>query len=401
MLTAAWSQAQGLTLKEAVDLAKVHNVNFTNKKIDVSISEHEKQQLIAAVLPTIEASSTTLFRDSSSVQNSFTENQQHTALLKLEQPLFKGGAGYYGLQIAKALPKIAELELRQNEQDLSISVSESFFAVLRQERDITYTAEQLSLLRERIADIRKRIQIGRSKKTDLLSLESSLSRVQSQFNASQSELLDTQRQLRSLLGPQSVLTLKEPATAYQELPNNWEQLLSETPQIKAQELLLSRLHYEQKSARSEYLPEVNLTGNYYLDRAGVLADSKWDVSLEASWQIFSGGASRADNQIKSLEVQKQTNILAETKRSLFDWYATKIRVLTKRQEELRGLEDALRLANDNYLEHRKELNAGLVSSLDVLRALEDLLEVKKALNQKNYEIQNLSAQLRIRLGLAL
>ena len=66
------------------------------------------------------------------------------------------------------------------------------------------------------------------------------------------------------------------------IPEQWEVELMRAPQIQVAELLLEKTKQEKNVSRAEYLPKVDLDSNYYLDRSGILEDSDWDVTVQAT-----------------------------------------------------------------------------------------------------------------------
>lgn len=378
-----------MTLPEAFAAAKKNTGTLTGKQLDIDIAENRKKQGVGSLLPSVEVSSVNLFRDdagASNVSSSFTETHQHTARISLTQPLFRGGSTYYGLKIARNLPKIARLDLRQTEIELYETVAQAFYEVLQYKSDIDHLREQTRLLQERISDIRQRTAIGRSKNTELLSAQSILARTESELASGRSQMILAQQRLAALIGIDSVTALQDDGEVQPAaVPPDWADRLMAAPQVAANELILEQARLEVGVARGSYLPSLELNGDYFLDRGGVLADSKWEVTVDATWEIYSGGRNTAEKNIQQLEARKLEYYLTDLKRNLRSRFEAQKLDFQARQEELGKLKQAVQLAEVSYREHRREFSSGLVSNLEVLNSLDELLQARRALGRKVYE----------------
>lgn len=389
--------AQGLTLSEAFEKAKENTSRIRNQTLSEEISQAQKREAYSSVLPELEISSTNTWREEvsgSSVTSSFGEGHQHTAQVTLRQALFQGGSEYHLLKAAKKYPDIAKWNRIQEEIDLYAELAQSFCDYLTVEAEGKILAEQATLLDQRIKYLTNRVSIGRSKKTELYSARSQMARVSADIEAQKISLLKVSEQLANLTGLNEITQVDDPLNAKVDWTNIKPNIkVEELPKLKAAQLILEQSRLESKAAKGDYLPEVDLTGNYYLDRAGVLASSDWDVSVTAKWQLYGGGATKQDVRIKTLEArqleleyedlkQKSQRLLDRLSRSL----ATKV-------NEYKKLQEAVTAAEKSYQEHVRESRSGLVSDLEVLRALDDLLQVKRATNRSHYEAKNLFYEL--------
>lgn len=381
--------ANALTLTEAFDQAKQNTSRLRNQVLAEEISVMKKKSATAAVLPELEVSSTNVWRDEVP-GTSAGEGYQHTAQFTLRQSLFQGGSEYYLLRAAQQYPEIARFNRQQTEIDLFAELAQQFCHYLSLETEAKMLAEQAALLDQRIKYLSGRVAIGRSKQTELLSARSQLARVTAEQESQADKLLKARENIANLTGVNEFTNLEDPLGHEGKWLNAQPTFdLDALPSVKAGHLLVEQARLESKAAKCDYLPAVDLTGNYYLDRAGILADSEWDVSVVAKWQLYGGGATKADVRTKTLEAQQTELEFADLKRRLKLNYERLSQALAAKGRESKALQQAVVAAERSYQEHLRESRSGLVSDLEVLRALDDLLVVKRSANRSLFESKSL------------
>ncbi|MCB0407449.1 MAG: TolC family protein [Bdellovibrionales bacterium] len=391
--------AQGTTnLKQLFSAARSYTAKLKDKTIEEEIAKKEKSKVMAGVLPSLSATSSNVWRDQADV-GAFGEGYQRTSYLTLSQPLFQGGAEYYALKIAGQLPEIARLERKNEELNLYNEVAGLFYTVVRLRQNQTTYKEQEETLFRRVATLKQRAKIGRNKQTDVLSAESQLARVRAELSQIESQLIRAEQNLLNLTGVSELGSLSDDLDLNKlEVPLAWQNTLLETPRIRAAELALENSKKEVGVARSQFLPSVDLDANYYIERSGILKDSDWDVTINAKWNLFSGGEDISEKQIKDLEMRKLENYFLEEKRNIKNNFESLTKEFHLQKAVVAKLEQAVKLAEKNYKQHIKEANQGLVSHLDVLKVLEDYLQVRQNYDQQLYNAKVTWANLETMAG---
>ncbi len=391
-------RGEAQTLEDFFQAAVENTATIREREWATEIAEEQKDQAYAQVLPTISANSNNVWRDQADV-GPFGEAYQHTAFLSLSQPLFQGGSEYYNLAIAKRLPKIAELEKRRQLRLLFAQVAQAFYQALRAQKDVEIYLDQEKSLRDRVRTLKSRVNIGRSKPTELLAAQSQLSRILAERSQSERQKIVFINQLKTLCG----LETKPQLIDYQDpgkisYKNNWENQIGETPQVKATEILLENAERAVASARGSYLPTVDANANYYLDRAGILQDSSWDITLNARWELYEGGNDSSEIQIRKLQAKQIKAQLVDIKRSQRIEFDSLKEQFFLHQKTLNQFEEAVKVARKNYQEHQKEADRGLVSDLDALQVLDNYLAVRKTYSQQIFETKMTWAQMKALVG---
>ena len=367
-----------MSLDEVYQAAVQNTATVKERSLAEKIAHQQKKQALAQMLPTLTAESSNVFRDEADV-GAFGESYQHSAAVTLNQPLFQGGGEYYALKVSRNLPKIAQFEKLQAEIDLYYSVAQRFYEVLRLRAERDLLNRQRKTLLQQLRSLEARARIGRNKRTDVLSARSQLARMGAELATLESQLLVAEQAMMAATGLKKLKHLEDPQDIEKMVvPPHWEGELDRSPRMAANRLLVLNAKREVDVARGSYLPTVDLESNYYLDRAGILADSKWDVTLTASWEIFSGNNDRAEVAVQKLELQQLELRQRDLQRNLkSDFLATKKEFL-QQQKVIGQLRAAVALTEDSFKEFQEEYKKGLVDTLDVLRSFVDTLEVQRA-----------------------
>lgn len=394
----SWSsQGKAQTLKQVFESAKAYSASMKDRQLGVERAEELKSQAYSSVLPTLSANSNNVWRDQANV-GAFGEGYQRTSYLSLSQPLFQGGAEYYALEIAKRVPEIARLEKEVSELQLYEDVATRFFEFLRLMRQKEIYKEQTMTLEKRVSTLRGRARIGRNKKTDVLAAESQLARTRAEAVQVESQIVTAASSLSNLTGLENFQLNDELDPKDFNVPSEWEGNLHRVPLLRAAELTFENAKKEVGVARAGFLPSIDLDANYYLERAGILQESDWDLSINATWELFSGGEDLSEKRIKTIEVQRLEAWLAENKRHIKRNFSTLKKELKVRREMVEKLDSAVELAEKNYKQHVKEANQGLVSQLDVLRVLEDYLQIRRNYDQELYNLKRTWIRLQVLAG---
>ena len=138
-------------------------------------------------------------------------------------------------------------------------------------------------------------------------------------------------------------------------------------------------------ARSGFLPQVSLQGDYFTHRSSAPADSKWDTLLSVSVPIFEGTTTYG--QVKEANsVAKQTGLLYSrigrlAIENIHDAYIN-MQMSTIRK---RTLGKALQSAELSYHLQTQDYKLNVVNNLDVITAIQNLADVRRSYIHTSYE----------------
>lgn len=392
--------AAATTLNEAYQSALQNRSAMQVAINNLEISRQKKKQAWSAVMPTLTASSAHGWQDTA-VSFGSSDTYTHTAKIAGTQKLFTGLKEVRGLQRAGQDIEIAKAEVGKTKLSIRRLVAQSFFSILSLRQEFENLKEQEDILRRRIDYLNRRASIGRSKRSEVVSARSQLARVTAEQSSNRSQLNVESLRFRWMTG-------LDAATIVDSLPEDkiavnpiWRDLVEETPEVRALRASLKRAEKQTAYDLGDFFPQAAVTGNYYIDRPPRLEASKWDLTLTFSWEFFSGGYDRSQRTIRSLEELNRKSELEDTLKQRVQEYAAQEKLVTLKKDTIAKLKMATRLAKESYTQQQGDFVRGLVSNLEVLRALDDYLQVKKQYDRERFALKTAFIELQVLAGVDL
>lgn len=379
---------QALTLTEAYRSALESRGPVQIAELNRQISKAQKQQAVGSLLPRLSAGFDASWEEeeTSSTNNRRTESFQHSSRLSAEQPLFQGGAEYFGLIAANRREEQKSLELQEAKLSLFAQVAEIFLDAYMSSELEKSLQEQVEILEQQKAYFEKRVQTGESRKVDLSSTSSELARARADLSEIQSQRIENFRRLEWAASLSEISKLEH--EFHLSGPLDEDLALSNNPTLKKLDRIIASLKAEKKALQGDFLPKVNATGDYFLHQKGVGNSSDWAISLNATWEFFSGFQSLKRVEVKGLEVRRAIVELIDFQAEIEAEAQSLQKSLQQRQGALEELEAAVSLSREVYEAQRRDLGLNLVSQLEVLRSLETYIE-----NRIHFEEQRVALEL--------
>lgn len=373
-------EAAPLKLKDVYEAALNYSLERQIERENVALNEERYSQAKGAVMPTVSLRARHFRQDRIQGQN-FADNQQTSTFLNISQPLFQGLREYTALGIARENVTRAEKVVESYERQLLFEVARVYYSLLIDQRELVNTRELMKLTKQRVDDLRARVEIGRSRTSELILAQSQLVTVESREQSLERNLailwtdfelltgLTTRPQLEAPTGEISLDTLGAYLAKMDNLPELQRARL-DVELADRQVELAHRFHY----------PDLVFEGNYYVQRNGVQGEREWDMSLNLQFPLFEGF--RVQSRTREAALQRRQSVLQLNQLE---------RTLQAEIKELHGTlevdlnrvtvtERAVSLARRNYEEQRREYNLGLVTNQEVLQALNAYIE-----NQQSYD----------------
>lgn len=378
-----------LDLNSVYQLALERSESLQIQKQNLYQAVEDQKQARGALLPSVRYSYRWFKQDvppGTSTFSSFRQDEQSTSSLQFNQPLFRGMAEYAGLEIADLGVEQAKLQFTQEELNLYLEVSQLFYQYLQNEAEIRNLTELLANLKERVRELTQRSRIGRSDRSDLLSARSQAALVESDLLEAQSALKTARENLAAKIPGLEVMNLEDDLSLPKLVPDLKSLLarLENRPDLKLAALSTEAAEEQIRVARAGHLPTLDLEGNYYFFRPGVLQDVEWDVGLVLTLPLFEGGRVNSEmRQAASLKTQQElamARLLREAEAQVKSYYD----VFRSQRERLNLLERTVQLSRDNYRSQQRDYKKGLISYLEVIQTEREYWDVRRTLDRSLY-----------------
>lgn len=339
--------------------------------------------------------------DSSSVGSTLSAYDRRERKFVVEQPLFQGFKSLGALMGAGSLRHQRIHEKNRAEELLFLDVAKVFYSVLREKRNVETIENIDALFEERIGELAKREEIGRSRPSEIATAEARRRKLEADLARAQGDLAIAARTLEFLIGaPADLSTLADHPQDFSAL--SLAQALSngvgKRANVQASNLALKTAWNGVIVAQGDLWPKISLTNNQYVKREGFQKDIDWDLLFKVDVPLFRGGET-AGKVKKAWSVWKKAKLSysltkrqaeLEIKKNYENWAAS------RRQYE--SLEKAVKASEKNFRLQKEDYERNLVNNLDVLEALESLNSARRDSNAAYYQMREAYWQLEAAMG---
>jgi outer membrane protein TolC len=338
--------------------------------------EQQYKQALAGALPNLSFNASDKWQKTGGGTYFTSQPQVNFSLF---QPLFSGLREYAAMAAFKHQGQAAELQIKRAQALLFQDVSSAFYLVVSLEAQLGNAHMALDLTTSRIKELKRFENLGRSRHSEVVLVESQ----EASLIAEEESLKGQIAVARELL---SFLTGKE--IGQTKLLDKLERLHSVDPEerilaraydrndVLALRKQLDAQKDQLRLAKGAWLPTVGFSGNYYLKRMPSLEPVKWDAGLAAGIPLFAGGGQLAAvREAQSQVSQAQYNFelgLRQARSQIHSAYMT----LRAAVSSADAAEKAYLKADESYRLDSQEYRLGLVTNLDVLQALNSMLNAK-------------------------
>lgn len=374
------TSTQAATLKESFEAARLNMESIKRAEQGIEQREEQKDRARGALLPTINgfASYTRIDPPAVSGLNAFTLTKQHSVGVRLTQPLIRGGV-WSALNLAQDNILLARFQKDATDLNLYQLVINAYYNLKIIQTDVKNISKYLSYSKDRVAEIRGRTKIGRSRKGELVEAEAQFYIVEAQYKQGLIDLVRFEKNFEFLTGlkPQEISALDDVPSVNGSLETYLSKLKSR-PDLLAAQQQVKAANQQIDIAKAGHYPNLDLVGNYYIDRTGVLATSEWDLGLVLSVPFYQGGSVLAATR-EAVATKRISELTAhETIRSAERDLSLAFQNYTQIKDQLKSQENALVKSEEAYKLNKKDYQYGLVTNLDVLQTLNVYIQNKRS-----------------------
>lgn len=368
---------------------------------EVTRAEAQYVALRSAVLPRVGFFGNDRFQDVTGVAGSgdASRRERRETGFYGRQTVFAGFREFAAMRAQTQKTEARRVDVDQARIRLYEDVVNIFFIVAERDRDIERLTRMRDVANDRVGDLLKRVAIGRSRESEVLSTESQLADLESRLEAARGVRSASLEVLSVLVGV-PVLGVRdtvpdpnppEPLSAYQTR-------LTNRPDLHAAQQEAEAARHLTDYARGFYWPTLNLSGNAYTGRTGANAESDWDVLFSLDAPIFTGGSTQGLVRTARSDERAARLRWSQIRRNAAREVGERYRALESYRAVAEKLERSARLAEKNYDVQRREYALGLVTNLDVLAAMNTWQEAGLAHERARLEAKRAALQLSLSVG---
>ena len=314
--------------------------------------------------------------------NETSKSDSYSSSLTGSYNISDGNLSKSRVLIDEALYKIAKLQLHELEQKVLLDTINSYLNVLRDQKFVDLSNNNVAVLERQFLEIRDRFQLGEVTRTDVSQAESALAAAKANLTAKVGSLKISSELFLSLVGikPYKLMNIKTNFKLPSSLEIAKQNSLKTHTKIKAAKIeeQIARIRIDiAKSQKSPLISFKSIFSNGYNSSSG--NSNSVTFRLEGSIPIFNSG--RIDSEINQAKIdykaQKESTFLVKRLVEQDIALAWSNVLVSKASIEARKRQvEASSLAYDGVVVEEK---LGTRTTLDVINAEQSLLDARTQL----------------------
>lgn len=390
------------TLEDLYRTALVRSEKIKVLEENTNIAAFEKDKARGALLPNLSAyGAYTHYSETKrgDTGNLIQPNQAGTWGLQLAQSYSLSGREFTALDIAGNAFNKSRYDLASFQQDYLLSVSASFYDLLKAKQALEIANANLDRLTRYRDAASTRLRVGEATKTALLRAEGELSGAQSDKIKAVNALEAAKMSLARIAGIEGPYDIKETVADSHpgSLADMESQAVARRQDLKSLELQKKIAEQQVSSAKGAFWPNLSLGAAYartdqYPQNTSLNRDSMYGT-IGLNYAFADGGERKADVMQAETRLRQADLLYRDAVNSVLLQVRNAYLDFTTQQGIIQFLQDQLLYARDNFNAVSKQYELGLASSLDVIDANNLLLTAQRqlsdAVNNSRYSQLNL------------
>lgn len=383
----AGAGAQAMSLSEAFDSALQRTESVPAQEESIYQAEETVNQAWGSIVPQLNFKTQWGWAEATPTSSGWIPS----TALQLSQPIFQGYREWRGLRIARH--KLAQQRVTKDGVEIAIykNLVVAFYSILNIERDLENLNEELGFLQNRVKELERWRSIGKAQSTDVLSAKSNLSALMVKIETNMQQLNLARDQFALITGLPAETKIVDHLRHFHPTLEPIETYLSKIPNrpdVRSNKEGLLATEDGISLAKSDHLPSLAFTADRYFVRpAGSQRDVNWDAMLVLTVPIYSGGVTQSkvrqaysQNRQSRLTLTQSERTAEQEIRQYYDATASDIKLLKLNKQNME-------LSEETFKEEQRFFKNGLVTNLDVLTALTNYFEAKRAHDQNRFNLR--------------
>ena len=395
-----------LSLDESIDMALKNNYDIkyaksAREKSYWVVEETKKNKKVSVDF----AHTDQRYNSLSSVSSEYTYTNNFDNRVTLSLPIYSGGKLESQIDKAKLDLKVADLDIYVAKQQLKGDVVTNYFTVLEYRNEVEVDQKAVDNYLDHLNLVNSKYELGIVAKTDVLSSQVDLAKAQDTLIKAQNNYNNAVATLNNAIGLShgTELQLKD-NFKYEKYSLTLEQCIAyaevHRPEIAQYAAKAASAHYDEKIAKSEYLPKVDLTAeeDWNDSRIPGLKNNNWMLKLTTSLNLFDSGLTSSKvkqaqhnvDMVGDKAAKQRDSILLDVRQYYLSMYEAEKRIDTNQV--------SVNQAEENLAIQKVRYDVGVGTNLDLLDAVLSLNSAQKNYIQALYDYNSNKAKLEQAMG---
>jgi outer membrane protein len=407
--------ATPISLTEAIRLAQQNSVTSVQARGSVRTSDAAVKQSYAAFLPSFSLSAGTNRQagDRFDTQGNlvpFTGNPtNYSTGVSSSLQLFDGGRRFFDVKRTKADVDAAEAGETASKYQVALQVKQQYYNILAARESQSAAQAQIDQAQQQLRSSSLRLRAGAATVSDSLRSVVALGNARLSMLTAENNLRVANATLTRLIASQQTVTATPSDTLDQQviIPDIAEltPLVDRAPAIKQADAQLASAHASLRSAKTAFLPTVNMNFNRSgsgLDPAFGIGDKRYaynqSLSFSLNFPLFNN-LNREVNVARAIVAEDVAEAsLRDAKLLARQTLVQSIAQMKTAQEQVAIQTNSVAAATEDLRVQQRRYELGATTLLDLLTSQTQLDNARTALIRARYDYRVAKAQLEALIG---
>lgn len=407
--------ATPITLAEAIRLAQQNSLSSVQARGSIRTNDAAVKQSYAAFLPTFSVSAN---RQKQSGDRFDTQGNlvpftgqptNYSTGLTSSLQLFDGGRRFYDVKRAKADVDAAEAGEVANRFNVALQVKQQYYNILAARESQSAANAQLIQAQAQLDASTKRLRAGAAIVSDSLRSVVAVGNARLAMLTARNNLQIANATLTRLVAVDHPVTATPSDTVDQQIVipdiSALEPLVQKAPAIKQANAQLESAHQSVRSAKTAYLPTVNMNFNRSgsgLDPQFGIGDKRYAYNQNLSFSLnfpLLNGLTREVNVARAIVAEDVAAVqLRDARLGAHETLVQAIAQMRNAQEQVQINTLSVAAATEDLRVQQRRYEVGATTQLDLLTSQTQLDNARTALIRSRYDYRVAKAQLEALIG---
>ena len=391
------------TLKDCIDYAMKNNITLKQAVLKKESATEDRKQSEAALLPSLTATTNQSLGYSPWMEGVNVKKGSYSGTygINAQWTVWNGGQNRNTVKSNELAEQQAELSAQETANSIQERIAQLYVQILYMNEAIEVNRQSLEASKKNEERGKTMLEVGKMSKADLAQLTAQRATDEYNLVNAQSNLANYKLQLKQLLeitDPSFDIAMptandEQALVAIPAMQSVYEQALLTRPEVKSQELAITKSEIAIKSAKAGYLPTVNLTGGVGTSTSS-RSDNGWGNQMKTNFDATVGvGVSiplidgrKNKTSVNKARIQREQALLSQqdVRKALYTTIEGFWLDAQSNQQKFRAAQVSVESEQQSYDLLSEQFQLGLKNIVELMNGKTNLLQAQQNKLQSKY-----------------
>ena len=391
------------TLRDCIDYAMQNNITLKQAVLKKESATEDRKQSEAALLPSLTATTNQSLGYSPWMEGVNVKKGSYSGTygINAQWTVWNGGQNRNTVKSNELAEQQAELSAQETANSIQERIAQLYVQILYMNEAIEVNRQSLEASKKNEERGKTMLEVGKMSKADLAQLTAQRATDEYNLVNAQSNLANYKLQLKQLLeitDPSFDIAMpttndEQALVAIPAMQSVYEQALLTRPEVKSQELAITKSDIAIKSAKAGYLPTVSVTGGVGTSTSS-RSDNGWGNQMKTNFDATVGvGVSiplidgrKNKTSVNKARIQREQALLSQqdVRKELYTTIEGFWLDAQSNQQKFRAAQVSVESEQQSYDLLSEQFQLGLKNIVELMNGKTNLLQAQQNKLQSKY-----------------